>query len=68
MAKEKKPKELPLDFEDLANEVSGVVEYPIRKPEEDQMWAVNTVRIWVGAVTFAILGIMTLMILGAIYA
>ena len=68
MAKEKKSKEVPLDFEDLANEYSGVVEYPIRKPDEDQKWAVNVVRLWVGALTFLILGITTLMILGAIYA
>lgn len=65
--KVKEKKFRPLEFEDLANEFSGVVEYPLRDPKEDQKWAVNTVRLWAGIVLSLIVGITTLLVLGAIY-
>lgn len=55
------------DHEDLANEVMGAMEYPLRKPEEDQKWAVNTVRIWLGLLSALFIFITVMMILGAIY-
>ncbi len=62
--KEKKG-QAAVDFEDLANEYSAVVEYPLRNPAEDQGWAVNTVRIWVGMLTFLLVVMFALIILGA---
>ena len=53
--------------EDLANEKHGATEYPLRKPEEDQRWAVNTVRIWMGILTALLTFITVMLILGAIY-
>ena len=64
---EKEKNYRPLEFEDLANELSGVVEYPLRDPKEDQMWAVNTVRIWAGIALSLIGAITALLVLGAIY-
>ncbi len=52
--------------EDLAQEMHGVTEYPLRKPEEDQRWAVNTVRIWMGCATVSIIFILTMLVLGAV--
>ena len=65
--KVKEKKIRPLEFEDLANEFSGVVEYPLRDPKEDQLWAVNTVRLWTGIVLSLIVAITALLVLGAIY-
>jgi hypothetical protein len=55
------------EHEDLANEVHGAMDYPLRKPEEDQRWAVNTVRIWLGLLGLLLAFITTLMVLGVIY-
>jgi len=52
---------------DLAAERHGDNEYPLRKPEEDQRWAVNTVRIWLAILSFLFIGISLLLVLGAIY-
>lgn len=66
--KEKEQKgQAGVDFEDLANEYTAVIEYPLRDPAEDQGWAVNTVRIWVGILTFLIIFMFALIILGAIF-
>ena len=51
---------------DLAEETHGVTDYPLRKPEEDQRWAVNTVRLWMGCATASIVFILTLLVLGVI--
>jgi hypothetical protein len=65
--KVKEKKIRPLEFEDLANEFSGVVEYPLRDSKEDPLWAVNTVRLWTGIVLSLVVAITALLVLGAIY-
>ena len=46
---------------------SELQSYPLRKAGEDQRWAVNTVRIWMGFLIFSLLGIMILLVLGLYY-
>jgi len=41
--------------------------YPLRDPSEDARWAIRTVRIWIGFALAAIVFILTLLVLGAIY-
>lgn len=53
--------------EDLANEYFGAMDYPLRKPEEDQKWAVNTVRLWLAALSALMIFITVMLVLGAIY-
>lgn len=55
------------DGEDLANEYFGAMDYPLRKPEEDQKWAVNTVRLWLAALSALMVFITAMLVLGAIY-
>jgi hypothetical protein len=55
------------DYVDLAEERHGVLEYPLRKPEEDERWAVNTVRLWMTILTGLITFITVMLILGAMY-
>jgi hypothetical protein len=38
--------------------------YPLRPPDQDPRWAVNTVRIWLGIALFSLAFILVLMILG----
>jgi len=66
LADEAAPRE-SIDFVDLAEEKHGVMEYPLRAPEEDPKWAVNTVKVWTVIVSGALLFIFALLILGAIY-
>jgi len=39
-------------------------DYPLRPPDKDPRWAVNTVRIWLGIALFSLAFILVLMILG----
>jgi hypothetical protein len=55
------------DYVDLAEERHGVVEYPLRKPEEDERWAVNTVRLWMVILSGLMTFITVMLVLGAIY-
>jgi hypothetical protein len=55
------------DFVDLAEERHGVLEYPLRKPEEDERWAVNTVRLWMTILSGLMTFITVMLVLGAIY-
>ena len=55
------------DFVDLAEERHGVTEYPLRNPEEDERWAVNTVRLWMAILTGLITFITVMLILGWMY-
>jgi hypothetical protein len=41
--------------------------YPLRPPEEDPRWAVNTVRIWLGFALFSLAIILILLLLGVFY-
>ena len=63
---ENAPKE-SLDFEDLAQEKHGVLEYPLRKPEEDPPWAVNIIRVWAVIATSLITLICLGLVAGAIF-
>lgn len=38
--------------------------YPLRPPDKDPRWAVNTVRIWLGIALFSLAFILALMVLG----
>jgi hypothetical protein len=41
--------------------------YPLRAPDEDPRWAVNTVRIWLGIAVFSLVAIMALLFLGVFF-
>ena len=41
--------------------------YPLRESSDDPRWAVRIVKIWIGFVIAALIFILTLLILGAIY-
>jgi hypothetical protein len=41
--------------------------YPLRSPDKDPRWAVNTVRIWLGIALFSLAFILVLMVLGIFY-
>jgi hypothetical protein len=41
--------------------------YPLREKSDDPRWAVRTVWIWAGFVMAALLFILTLLVLGALY-
>ena len=41
--------------------------YPLREAGEDPRWALRTVRIWTGFAIAALIFILTLLVLGAIY-
>ena len=42
-------------------------DYPLRPPDKDPRWAVNTVRIWLGIAIFSLAFILALMLLGVFY-
>ena len=42
--------------------------YPLREPDEDARWASRTVKIWIGFALCAIVFILTLLLLGTVYA
>lgn len=77
--KGKKTKKKKLKIEPFADEADRVSDmageiwkedidtYPIRDPSEDSPWAVFTVRLWVGVALGAIIFIVVLTILGAIF-
>jgi hypothetical protein len=73
-AKKKKVKVEPfVDEADRVSDMAGEIwkedidTYPIRDPSEDAPWAVFTVRLWVGVALAAIVFIIVLSILGAIF-
>ena len=41
--------------------------YPLREPSDDPRWAIRVVKIWIGFVIAALIFILTLLVLGAIY-
>ena len=41
--------------------------YPSREPSDDPRWAIRVVKIWIGFVIVALIFILTLLVLGAIY-
>ena len=41
--------------------------YPLRQVSDDPRWAVRIVKIWIGFVIAALIFILTLLVLGAIY-
>jgi len=47
--------------------VSDLDSYPLREKEKDPKWAVRTVWIWIGFALVCIVGILILLVLGAIY-
>jgi hypothetical protein len=55
--------------EDFANQNwdDDMDAYPLRDAEEDPRWALGTVWIWLAFDLFCVLGISTLMILGAFF-
>ena len=42
-------------------------QYPLRQSTDDPRWAVRVVKIWIGFVIAALIFILTLLVLGAIY-
>jgi hypothetical protein len=57
---------LELNTDDTEQGVNPEI-YPLRESSDDPRWAVRIVKIWIGFVIAALIFILTLLVLGAIY-
>ena len=74
LIKKEPEQETPENIEDQTGESAeeeksdvDLDQYPLRQSTDDPRWAVRVVKIWMGFVIAALIFILTLLVLGAIY-